>query len=111
MKKRLRKKLLKGEFRELGFYVRFRLPENLGEEETNAFLDQFLMEAIEAHDLEFGGGGGGHEWQGFVVLNWRGSVTEEHRNQVKTWLSSHPQVVENELSELRDVWYDTRNWP
>ena len=94
MKKRLRKKLRKGEFQEMGFYIRFRLPEDLGEEDLDAFLDQFLTEAIDAQELDFGGGGR-HEWQGFVVLNRRGSATEEHRKHVDGWLSSHPQVLEH----------------
>jgi uncharacterized protein len=110
MKKRLRKKLYVGEFKEMGFYVRFRLAENLSEEDLNAFLDQFLNEVIEAHGLYFGGGGH-REWQGFVGLNRRGSATEEHRNQVDSWLGSHPQVQDRELSDLRDVWYDSRDWP
>jgi uncharacterized protein len=110
MKKRLRKKLRVGEFKEMGFYVRFRLAENLSEEDLNAFLDQFLDEVIMPRDLYFGGGG--HlEWQGFVGLILRGSATEEHRNQVATWLGGHPQVLEHELSDLRDAWYDTRDWP
>lgn len=110
MKKRLRKKLRKGEFQEMGFYIRFRLPEDLGEEDLDAFLNQFLTEAIDVQELDFGGGGR-HEWEGFVVLNRRGSATEEHRNQVAAWLKAHPQVLEHQLSELRDVWYDTRDWP
>jgi uncharacterized protein len=110
LKKRLRKKLHKGEFQEMGFYVRFRLPEDLGEDDLDAFLDQFLNEAIEAHELDFGGGGH-HEWQGFVALNKPGSATEEHRSQVAAWLKGHPRVLEHQLSELRDVWYDTRDWP
>jgi len=110
MRKRLRKKLYMGEFKEMGFHVRFRLAENLGEEDLNMFFDQFVTEIIEANDLYFGGGGN-QEWQGFVGLNRRGSVTEEQRNQVSTWLGNHPQVVEHEVSDLRDVWYDSRDWP
>jgi uncharacterized protein len=110
MRKRLRKKLYKGEFKEMGFYVRFRLPEDLGEEDLDVFLDRFLTEVIEAHELDFGGGGH-HEWQGFIVTNRRGSATEEHRRQVDGWLGSHPQVLEHEVSELRDAWYDSRDWP
>jgi uncharacterized protein len=110
MRRRLRKKLFVGEFKEMGFYVRFRLAENLSEEDLSAFFDQFLTEVIEAQDLYFGGGGH-RDWQGFVGLNRRGSVTEEHRNQVSTWLGNHPQVLEHELSDLRDAWYDSRDWP
>ena len=111
MKKRLRKKLFKGEFREMGFYLRFRLSEEITEEQLDAFLDQFLGEAIEANGLEFGGGGGRNEWQGFVALNRRGSVTDEHRQQVGRWLAEHPRVLDHEIGELRDAWYDSAPWP
>lgn len=109
MKKRLRKKLCKGEFKELGFYVYFRLPEDMADEDLDTFLDRFFTEALESNGLGFGGSGH-HEWEGFVAVDRRGSVTEEQRRHVDDWLKNHPQVVEHQISELRDAWYDTRGW-
>lgn len=110
MKKRLRKKLHKGEFKEMGFYVRFRLPQDIGEEDLDNFLDQFFKEALESRGLGFGGSGY-HEWDGFVAVDGRGSVTEEQRQEVENWFRNHPRVLEYEVSDLRDAWYDNRGWP
>ncbi len=103
MRKRLRKKLHKGEFRELGFDLRFRLSPGLSEESFEAFLDTFLAEAIEAHGLSFGGGGK-EEIEGFVTLSARGSATEEHRRILMRWLESRPEVVEYSVGSLVDAW-------
>ena len=110
MRKRLRKKMHKGEFKEMGFYVQFRLADTLNEEELDAFLDQFFKEVIEANDLGYGGGGN-YEWLGLVGLSGRGSATDEHRAQVDRWLHEHPQVIEHDVSGLIDAWYDTSDWP
>lgn len=106
MKKRLRKKLRVGEFKELGFYVRFRLPEDISDDELDTVLDQFIEVAIEGNGLEFGGGGD-TEWEGFVAVNGRGSVTEDQREKVIAWLSGNPKIVEHEVSELIDAWHDS----
>src|SRR5207244_12648965 len=79
MKKRLRKKLRKGEFAEYGFSIWFRFDTVLAEEESDLLMDRFLDELIEANRLQFGGGGDGKEWDGGVGLAGRGSAGEEHR--------------------------------
>jgi uncharacterized protein len=106
MKKRLRKKLRKGEFQELGFSVKFILRDNISKEELDSFLDTYIVEAIESHGLVFGGGGH-HKWEGFITLDQRGSTTEDHRQQVASWLSKHQDILEFNVGELRDAWYDT----
>jgi hypothetical protein len=58
VKRRLRKKKRVGEFQELGFEVAYRVPDDWSDERREEFLWQFLERAIEAHDLEAGGGGG-----------------------------------------------------
>lgn len=98
-----------GEFKELGFCVRFQLDENLSDQDVETFLEQFLGEAIEANGLDFGGGGN-HQWQGFVTLDRRGSVTEEQRKLLGEWLDRHPQVQSHEVSEFLDAWYGTCEW-
>lgn len=109
MKKRLRKKLCKGEYKEMGFYVRFSLAEDMSEADLEAFLDLFFTEALESRGLGFGGGGN-HEWEGFVAVDGRGSVSEEQRQEVESWLANQPRVRSHEVSDLRDAWYDKRGW-
>lgn len=103
MKKRLRKKLRKGKFQELGFGVRFRLDPDLDESAIDTFVDQFLEGAIEAAGLGFGGGGH-HACDGFVTVE-RGSATEQHRAHVDRWLREHPLVVEHKMDPLQDARY------
>jgi hypothetical protein len=105
MRKRLRKKLHRGEFQERGFDVRFRISPNLDESSYNKLIDAFIEQAIEANDLMFGGGGRESEWGGFVTLDRRGSATEEHRQFVQRWLQNQPHVVEHQVGPLVDAWY------
>ncbi|HEY2932919.1 MAG TPA: 50S ribosome-binding protein YggL [Acidobacteriota bacterium] len=65
MKKRLRKKLHRGEFCEFGFEVRFQLSEGLDDARLEQFWDIFIGEAIEARGLMCGGGCG-RVWDVFV---------------------------------------------
>ena len=104
MKKRLRKKLRKGEFQEFGFEVRFRFRAGLSEQEQDAFIDEFLEEAVEAQSLGFGGGGR-EEWSGYVAKMGRGTATEENRVEMKRWLSGRSEIVEHGVGELTDAWY------
>ncbi|MBA3313531.1 MAG: YggL family protein [Planctomycetota bacterium] len=105
MKKRLRKKLRRAEFQELGCEVQFRLDPVLGDTQINAFVDVFLQEAIEAQRLGLGGGGR-HEWEGFVAVSGRGSVTEANRAAIEQWLGGRSEVLSHEVGPLRDAWYD-----
>jgi len=104
MRKRLRKKLRRGEFQELGFELRFRLDPTLGEEEVDRFTDSFLLQAIEANDLMCGGKCG-PEWDVFVTRARRGSLTGEQVTAVSAWLEEHASVRDVHLGELRDAWY------
>ena len=101
--KRLRKKLHVGEFQEFGFAISFLLPENLDKEKLDDFSDQFIGEAIEKNNLQFGGGLGKDSF-GFVTLDRRGSATEEHRALVGSWLASQPIVTQIQIGELVDAW-------
>lgn len=104
MRKRLRKKLHKNEFQEMGFEVQFRMPSDLTESDFDDLIDLFIEEAIEANGLSFGGGGG-DEWSGFVALDGRGSTTDEHREKVGQWLESRPQILEWHVGPFVDAWY------
>lgn len=105
MKKRLRKKLRKGEFRELGFELRLGIDASLDDAAQLKVFDDFLIEAIEAHDLAFGGGGLDGNWDGFVTRSRRGSATIEDQEHVRKWLEDHPSVHKYEIGKLVDAWY------
>ncbi|MCE0460077.1 MULTISPECIES: YggL family protein [Pseudomonas] len=99
--RRLRKKLCVDEFQELGFELNLDFKEDLADEAVDAFLDAFLKEAMEANGLGYVGG----DDYGLVCLQKRGSVSEEQRTAVETWLKARPELTSVEVSPLIDVWY------
>ena len=106
MNKRLRKKKHLGEFREFGFKAGFRFSDQLTIETRNNLLDRFIEAAIEKNGLQYGGGGDGNEWNGFVALNRsRGSTFEKHRLAVENWFIQEAEVNEYYLTDMVDAWY------
>lgn len=99
--RRLRKKLRLGEFQQLGFEVSITLKHNLGIDDLDRFLDEFILDAIEKNDLAFGGGTG----CGFITTWKRGSVSETHRAIIENWLSQRQEVVSVTLGPLVDAWH------
>lgn len=75
MKKRLRKKLKKGEFKEFGFHIKIIIDPNLNKVKIDDVTWDFIINAIEANDLMFGGGGD-HIYKGFCC-KIKGSATEK----------------------------------
>ena len=106
MKRRLRKKKRIGEFKELGFEVLADLRDGLLPNELDAFLDRWIN-AVEARQLAFGGGGGGHDgkFEGFVARAGRGSASDEDRAMFAAFLESDAAVIRHEVRKLRDAWY------
>ena len=103
MKKRLRKKLHLGEFREYSFHVAFRTPASVSAVEDDDLLDRFL-EMLEVNVLQFGGSGGLHEFDG-IVQCYPGSATDQHRDTVRLWLEHQPDVFNIVVGELVDAWH------
>lgn len=101
MKKRLRKKLHKGEFQELGFDVSFDYVGPDDEESRSRFWDDFIG-MIEALVLEVGGGGDRH--LSFFVVRYRGSVTPEQRHAVIDWLEKYENIANPNAGPLKDAW-------
>ncbi|HWV11089.1 YggL family protein [Pseudomonas sp.] len=99
--RRLRKKLCVDEFQELGFELNLNFKEDLSDEAVDAFLDQFLSDAMTANGLGYVGG----DDYGLVCLAKRGSVSEEQRAQVEAWLKGRSELVDFSVSPLIDVWY------
>jgi len=102
MKKRLRKKLRRGEFREVGFRVQFRLLDQADETAQRSFLDAFIGDPIERNGLVCGGQHGA-VWDAFVTPRDRGTATEEHRGKVERWLQDHPEAWEVRVGPLVDA--------
>lgn len=106
MRKRLRKKKRVGEFQEFGFKTGFRFSDQLTIKARNNLLDRFIEDAIEKNDLQYGGGGDGNEWNGFVALNKpRGSTLERHQQAVENWFIHESEVEEYYLTDMIDAWY------
>jgi uncharacterized protein YggL (DUF469 family) len=99
--RRLRKKLCVDEFQELGFELNLEFKEDLDDAAVDAFLDDFLTEAMDANGLDYVGG----DDFGLVCLAKRGSVTEEQRAIVEAWLKARSEVTKVDVSPLLDAWY------
>lgn len=104
MKKRLRKKLRLGEFREFGFEISFRLSDELDQPGLDRFWDSFIGEAIEARGLMCGGACG-RAWNVFVTRTGRRSATEEDRRDLIGWLEQHSNVSDARIGPLIDAWH------
>ena len=103
MKRRLCKKKRLGEFREDCFEVEFSIDPPHSAAEDDAFWDAFIVGLIEAHGLQFGGGGSPGHWRGIVELDSLGPVAAERRQAVIEWLANQPRVTELKPGPLRDA--------
>ena len=99
--RRLRKKLCVDEFQELGFELLLNYREDLDEVAVDAFLGQFLKEAISDNDMIFIG----CDEFGMGCLGKRGSVNEEQRAKVDAWLKGRSELESYTLGKLADAWY------
>ena len=99
--RRLQKKLHIGEFKELGFEFEAALKTPLSPAEEDALADLFLSEVIEPNLLAFAGWVNG----GYVAYYGRGSVTEEQRLLIHTWLTNRPEYLKVQMGPLCDAWY------
>ncbi len=103
MRRRLRKKLRIGEFREDGFAVAASLAAGQSTAKCDQVLDDFL-DFLSHHGLQFGGQCG-PTWDGIVERTRRGSALERHRAIVGDWLDTHPQVASFQIGPLFDAWH------
>ena len=103
MKKRLRKKLRRGEFREECFELSFDLDPALTVEQSNELIAVFV-DFIEGQRLQFGGGGDS-VWTGVVEAAGRRSATASDREAVLHWLRAQPQILAATAGPLLDAWH------
>ena len=101
MKKRLRKKLHKGEFQELGFELDFDYNGDLAGDAFDQFWDTWIA-FIESIGLRVGGGGA--TYQSYFVVNSQGSVSPEQRQQVIDWLQQRADIGNVSAGPLKDAW-------
>ena len=100
--RRLRKKLHVDEFAEYGFEVSIDLKDSVN---TDAVLDHFVLHAMEQNGLEFGGGTASGAISGFITKSGRGTLTQEHRVLVKSWLEEQEDIKSFDIGGLVDAWY------
>src|SRR4030042_1952877 len=111
MRKRLRKKLRRGEFTEYAFDVEYSLNEGLSSTAVDEFLDRFLEHAIESQNLSCGGGGQGMAWDFLVTKAGRGSPSEEQRNAVGACLAAQSEGRSYAVGQFGDAWHGPEDTP
>lgn len=99
--RRLRKKLHLGEFKEWGFEFSAKVKGGIAPETVAQVLDRFILEAIEARELELGGWLDG----GFIAHSGRGSASEADRQAISDWLEACGVLESIQIGELTDAWY------
>lgn len=114
MKKRLRKKLRKGEFTEFGFMVKCMFKPGFSSEQLDEFLDQTIS-FCEANDLGMGGGWGPDGCE-FGIAGWpRNRATDiifmsHSRQVVYDFLYDRPFVKSIDIGPLYDQWWTNWEW-
>jgi uncharacterized protein len=105
MRKRIRKKLNLGEFKETGFEISWK-PQDLSEADFDTFIQEFL-DAIEARGLVFGGGCSTEDsWEGIIARNKRYSCPDATDMEfVSEWFKSRTDIKEFTLGHEIDLWY------
>lgn len=91
------------EFQEFVFNLSFSLKDDFPTQALEAFIDEFILDAIENNGLVYGGGIG-QEFNGFIALDKRGSVADSHIAKVKSWLQAQSNVTNVEFGALVDAW-------
>lgn len=99
--RRLRKKLCVDEFQELGFELQLNYPEGTEDEVIESFFADLVVDAIETNGMALIGG----DEFALVCSAKRGSVTEEQRAAVDTWLQGRKELSSFEVGPLADAWY------
>ena len=97
MKKRLRKKLHRGEFRELGFSFDAKFKADTEMQVVEAWLQE-LASLLNSHSLEMGGGWNSNVCGGFITRE-RGSVLRKNRTSYGNGLMNTGRIWNPLLSE------------
>ncbi|MBA5636066.1 YggL family protein [Duganella sp. LX20W] len=104
--RRQRKKKHLGEFQEFGFQVDADISGPMNEADRDSFVDQFLLELIEANGLGFGGGIN-NTFSGYIVaMKANVKIDETHRELVRAWLERQSMLKNVVIGPLQDAWYN-----
>jgi uncharacterized protein YggL (DUF469 family) len=100
MKKRLRKKLLLGEFKETGFEITWKFNPGTEETECNQFLDA-MVPALQGKNLVFWGGCCLDDASdGIIVRASRYSCTDSSdKDYISDWFRSRKEILEFTIGE------------
>ncbi len=104
MRKRLRKKRHLKEFREYGASLVVNIHDGTDFDE---FLDDFILEAVEANGLAFGGGGSVALLEGYLELGCQ-SEYKVNLSTVDAWLAADSRVQRFKFGTPEDAWYPSR---
>jgi uncharacterized protein len=104
MRKRVRKKLRLGEFRQFGFELGFALAPSATAAELDQFWDRFILGFVEIQGLVCGGACG-RVWSVFIAPHGRRSATESDRAAARAWLAEQPGVGGVNVGPLIDAWH------
>ncbi len=106
MRKRLRKKLNLGEFKETGFELTWKFIQEPEELDLDKFIDDFLA-AIENRGLAFGGVFSVDDsWQGIIASSKRYSCPDASDKEfVSDWFKSRTDIKDFFISHDIDLWY------
>jgi hypothetical protein len=105
MKKRVRKKLNLGEFKETGFEITWK-PQEISEADFDKFIEDFL-DALETRGLVFGGGCSIEDsWEGIIARSKRYSGPDAADMEfVSDWFKTRTEVKEFAVGHEIDLWY------
>lgn len=78
----------------------FRFKPSLSDDEQRQPLLRFITDAVEARQLQFGGGE-----TGFVTKAGRGSTTDADRQALHAWLMACAAVEQVVVGANRDAWH------
>ncbi len=103
MRKRLRKKLRRGEYREFGFDLDWKFSSGV----TVAVADDFwndLIDLVEARALILGGGGDQAGGTAFITRDWAPGAVAGDREAVLSWARQQSIVTKVTAGPLVDAW-------
>jgi uncharacterized protein YggL (DUF469 family) len=99
MKKRLRKKLHRGEFKEIGFEFRICFAPGNNKEKMTDLIDEAYW-LIEQHGFYAGG-----DNEGFMAVQSYRVNVDEMKSKLLCALRCMPEVTDVEFGENTDAWY------
>jgi hypothetical protein len=74
----------------------------LSTNERNALLERWLAEAVEPAGLQFGGGGTGQVWSGYLEPVFGLTIFDQQRQQVIAWLASQGEIEHFDIGPIED---------